>query len=596
MTGDIEIPDHPLVREVMRDTLSEAMDIDGLLQVLRDIDSGAIECLAVDTPVPSQFAHELINAMPYAFLDEADAAARRTRAVTLRRALPDAVSDGAGRLDRAAIETVREQLWPDIRDEHELHDLLLQVVVLPAKFLVREASGKPRAMQHWPLFFERLAQQGRAYALDVEGEAMWFAAERLGDAKLLWPELDVPVAVEAFGAERGEGVLAGTEMRPAQAVSPRDAATTELVQGWLQLLGPTTANALAALVKLAPRSLHQAFLAMEMQGLAMRGVFEHAKPAEDDQFAIEWCERRILQRIHRLTLGTLRKQVEPATPQVFMRWLLDWQHVAPGTQMSGEEGVLAALEQLEGFEAPAVEWERSLLPARVAQYDPQWLDNLCLAGVVGWGRISPHPAWHATESSAPRRVIPTTAAPITFFLRESNEWLPTALEAKCVEERTLAQSLSQEAQQIRALLSERGAAFSADLQRLTSLTKLQVMTALWELATAGLAAADGFDQLRAMMDPRRKSVAVAQTPAVSLRKRAAARTTGGRWSLLCEPAEAVAAPKNLNRASEAQRAAAIAQAKRQDCRARRAGAHSALPLRRVVSRVAGVRIQRAEVA
>jgi ATP-dependent Lhr-like helicase len=273
---------------------------------------------------------------------------------------------------------------------------------------------------------------------------------------------------------------------------------------------------------------------MEMQGLAMRGVFEHPTPADDAPLEIEWCERRILQRIHRLTLGTLRKQVEPVTPNLFLRWLLDWHHLAPQTQLTGEEAVLAAIEQLEGFEAPAIEWERTLLPARVANYDPRWLDNLCLAGVIGWGRISPHPAWSAGEGTAPRRVIPTSAAPITFYLRESSEWLHAALAAKSVDEAVLTQSLSLEAQTIRTLLQARGAAFTADLQRLSGLDKLRTTTALWELATAGLASADGFDQLRVLMDPRRKSAAAQPTP-TSLRKRAAARTTAGRWSLFSEP-------------------------------------------------------------
>jgi ATP-dependent Lhr-like helicase len=335
------------------------------------------------------------------------------------------------------------------------------------------------------------------------------------------------------------------------------------VQGWLQLLGPTTPTQLAEITHLHPRSLHQSLLAMEMQGLAMRGVFEYPKPADDQPFAIEWCERRVLQRIHRLTLGTLRKQVEPVSPAVFMRWLLDWHHLTPETtKPTGEEAVLAAIEQLEGFEAPAIEWERKLLSARVANYDPQWLDNLCLAGVIGWGRISPHPAWSAKEASAPRRVIPTNAAPITFYLRESAEWLHAALASKCVDEAVLTQSLSPEAQQIRALLAQQGACFTADLQRISGLTKLQTTTALWELATAGLASADGFDQLRSMMDPRRKSASIDQVPAVSLRKRAAARTTAGRWSLLCDTASDPSSSAPLNKAALQQ--AAIAAAKRAD--------------------------------
>ncbi|HEX4155935.1 MAG TPA: DEAD/DEAH box helicase [Acidobacteriaceae bacterium] len=556
MVGDIVIPDHPLVREVMRDTLSEAMDIDGLNEVLRGIAVGTIRCLAVDTPVPSQFAHELINAMPYSFLDDADAEARRARAVTLRRTPPDNITEGAGRLDQAAIDTVREQLWPDIRDEHELHDLLLSLIALPLPFLEPGGAGK-RNTQHWPLFFNRLRQQNRAALLEFNGEPAWVAAERLPDAAILW----------------------STSSEEAQ--STPDAAAIQLVQGWLQLLGPTTAACLGSITHLDPRPLHQALLAMEMQGLAMRGVFERPKPADDAPYEIEWCERRILQRIHRLMLRSLRQRVEPVTVAVFMRWLLDWQRLAPNqnpvAQLTGEEGVLAAIEQLEGFEAPAAEWERSLLPARVAHYDPRWLDNLCLAGIVGWGRLSPHPAWLKSVTSdntpsttkTPRRVIPTSAAPITFFLRESSEWLHATLASKRIDETTLAQSLSSEAQQIRSLLTQHGAAFTADLQRLSGLTKLQTTTALWELATAGLASADGFDQLRAMMDPRRKSLAVAQTPAVSLRKRAAARTTAGRWSLLWDPAAPhlntqQTTAKRLAHATEAEREFIIQSARHAD--------------------------------
>ena len=567
MTGDIQIPDHPLVREVMRDTLTEAMDIEGLEALLRGIANGSIQCLAVDTPVPSQFAHELLNAMPYAYLDEADLEARRARAVQLRRTLPDAVTEGAGRLDQAAIDTVREGLWPDVRDAHEMHDLLLQLVALPLAFIEAHAASKPRAAQDWPEFFARLAQEGRAFCVQVGGAPAWIAAERLGDARLLWPDLEVPQAAPGVVTAREETTLAGTEYRPEQPMSPRDGATTSLVQGWLQLLGPLTAEHLGALLRLDPAPLSQALLVMEMQGLAMRGVFERPRPADDAPYAVEWCERRILQRIHRLTLAGLRQSVEPVAPVVFNRWLQDWQHVAPETQLAGEEGVLAVLEQLEGFEAPAVEWERTLLPSRVKDYDPRWLDNLCLAGIVGWGRVSPHPAWSGDGGGAPRRVIPTGAAPITFFLRESADWLPESLAQKGVEEQVLAQSLSPEAQGIRSLLRDRGAAFTADLQRLGGFTKQQVTTGLWELATAGLASADGFDQLRALMDPRRKSVHLEQTPAVSLRKRAAARTTAGRWSLLVGE-QVACAPVTRQHAAQANVAHARQTQSALECHAR----------------------------
>jgi len=515
IVGDIEIPAHPLVDEVMKDVLQEAMDLEGLIEVLRGIKDGTIRCLAVDTPVPSQFAHELLNANPYAYLDEAGTEERRARAVSLGRGIPASVLEQAGHLDQAAIDSVRRECFPDLRDEHELHDLLQSVVALPLRFLDRESA------RDWPVFYERLTRSGRAGTVDCAGAPCWVATERLPQIEVLWR-----------GSEK------------ATVEVTKKSALRQCVQGWLQILGPVTANAFAALLSVDPAEVFKAFLAMEMQGLLMRGAFEH--PATTEDHAIEWCERRILQRIHRLTLGTRRKQIEAVTPAVFLRWLMRWQHLTPQSQLAGEEGVLQALRQLEGFEAPAVEWERTLLPARVANYDPRWLDNLCLSGVVGWGRISPHPAWAAGDGSAPRRVIPTNAAPITFYVRDTAEWLPHALAQQSVEEAKLAAALSPEALQVRALLQQRGACFANDIQRIASLTRPLTQHALWELATAGLAAADGFDQLRAMMDPRRKHAASA------VEKKT--RSSAGRWSLLCEETPSAPAPiGGPDRIAQAQR-------------------------------------------
>ncbi|MBS1821718.1 MAG: DEAD/DEAH box helicase [Acidobacteria bacterium] len=505
--GDIQIPDHPLVDEVMKDVLGEAMDLEGLIEVLRGIKDGSIRCLAVDTPVPSQFAHELLNANPYAFLDEAGLEERRARAVSLSRALPASVLEEAGRLDQAAIEEIRRECWPDIRDEHELHDLLHSLVALPLNFF----AGKAEA-QHWPVLYERLVRSGRATTVDCKGIVCWTSIERAAQVAALWGESTDATA--------------------------REQALKQCAQGWVQLLGPTTAQSFAERLEVEPSHVFQAFLAMEMQGLLMRGIFELAKPEHDHE--IEWCERRILQRIHRRTLHTLRKQIEPVSPSVYMRWLLEWQHLAPQTQLAGEEGVLQALHQLEGFEAPAIEWERSLLSSRVANYDPQWLDALCLSGAVGWGRISPHPAWSNADGTGPRRVVPTNAAPITFYVRETAEWLPHALARERLEEARLQESLSAEAIQARSLLMTRGACFANDIQRILNLSKQQAQQALWELATAGLAAADGFDQLRSIMDPRRRSNG---TGARSLRQ---LRSNAGRWSLLAE--EAHAAPSKIEQA------------------------------------------------
>jgi ATP-dependent Lhr-like helicase len=494
IVGDIQIPDHPLVREVMQDVLQEAMDLEGLLGVLRGMADGSIRCLAVDTPVPSQFAHELLNANPYAFLDEAGLEERRARAVSQQRGIKASVLEQPGKLDPAAIATVRAQCWPDVRDHNELHDLLMTLVALPL------GSVDEGSAPHWAGFFARLEREGRARAIECGETPCWIAMERGPFADALWLDMG------AQGATKAE-------------------AMTKCVQGWMQIMGPDTASGLARTLSLDAALVYQAFIAMEVQGLLMRGSFE--RPAATEDFEIEWCERRILQRIHKLTVGARRRQVEAVAPAVFMRWLLTWQHLTLATQRSGEEGLMEALAQLEGFEAPAIEWERSLLPARVAGYDPQWLDRLCLSGAVGWGRVSPHPAFHASDEAAARtgtrRISPSSAAPITFYLRESATWLEQALAQKSVDETLLGQTLTGEALRAWELLTRKGACFVEDVQRGLGLTMAQTRQALWELAAAGLAAADGFDQLRSMIDPARK-------PAAATTHRRM-RCAAGRWSL-----------------------------------------------------------------
>jgi ATP-dependent helicase Lhr and Lhr-like helicase len=492
IVGDIQIPDHPLVDEVMQDVLQEAMDLEGLREVLRQIQDGRIRCIAVDTPVPSVFAHELVNANPYAFLDEAGLEERRARAVSLRGAIPPSVLERAGRLDQKAIETVREQCWPDLRNEHELHDVLLHLIAFPTSQL-REQSA-----QAWTLWYQQLQHAGRATTVMCAGSPAWVATERLTLANAIWSASDTTI----------------TESTVENAVD-------KIVRGWLQILGPVTANRLTDLLAINAARIHQAFLGMEVQGLLLRGSFEGA--ATTEEYEIEWCERRILQRIHDLTRNAVRKQVEAVTPAVFMRWLLAWQHLTPQSRLTGEQGLFQALLQLEGFEAPAIEWERSILPARVADYHPRWLDQLCLSGTVGWGRISPHPAWSIGDGAAPTRVIPSNSTPITFYFRDSSDLMTYTLAAQSVDESKLQQALSEVALGVRGYLEQRGACFTEDIERALGLTRSAILEALWELAAAGLAAADGFDQLRAMIDPVRKSAMRNGHRKI--------RSTAGRWSL-----------------------------------------------------------------
>jgi ATP-dependent helicase Lhr and Lhr-like helicase len=540
--GERQIPDHPLVAEVMKDVLTEAMDIDGLKLLLNGLADGRIRCIAVDTPVPSQFSHEILNANPYAFLDDAPLEERRARAVQMRRMLPESVLEEVGGLDQAAIAQVREEAWPDVRDADELHDVLHTLVALPADraVLERTAPSAPlRAgeggcphMGGWSGFFERLIGEGRAGAAQFGGRIYWVAAERLRTFSAAFPEA------------RFESELADVET----AIPSRDDALLTLVTGWMSHLGPATATQFGETLGIAASDISNALLRMEASGTVLRGNFSGAAPRAGapaphelsfpheislpHELETEWCERRLLARIHRLTVATLRKQIEPVTAAQFLQWLLRWQHLAPGTQVAGERGTLEVLRQLQGFEIPANAWERQVLARRIVDYDPKWLDQLCLTGAVGWGRLSPHPA--TIESSNPnrgtdangsprvRRVIPTSVAPITFFVREDADWMTPRHPGA---EAGVSSGLGHGAQMVLDFLRQRGASFFADIVRGTDKLKAEIETALWELVAAGLVTADGFDNLRSLIDPKRRA---GQGSGRTTRP----RHNAGRWALL----------------------------------------------------------------
>jgi len=560
--GERKIPDHPLVGEVMKDVLTEAMDVEGLKALLRGMASGAIRVLAVDTPVPSQFSHEILNANPYAYLDDAPLEERRARAVEMRRVLPESVLEEVGGLDPGAIAQVREEAWPDVRDADELHDVLHTLVALPENLemlmwgqpppAVHSIEARPGAADFrfplqdhssvsleradecarpyvgtvgWSNYFERLLNEGRAGIASLDRQRYWVAAERARSFQVLFPEA------------RFEQSLADVEKGEAS----RDEALLTLVMGWMSAIGPTTASQLGNLLRLSASEIEKGLLRMEASGTVLRGQFtgaaasraEARSPHNDaHEPEIEWCERRLLARIHRLTVGMLRKQIEPVTAAAFMRWLMRWQHMAPGTQVAGERGTMEVLQQLQGFEIPANAWERQVLARRIVDYDPQWLDQLCLTGAVGWGRLSPHPATldsasgmnAAADSSVPRqrRVIPTSVAPITFFVREEADWM---IPRHVAGDEAEARGLSHGAHLVLEFLRQRGASFFADIVRGTGKLKAEIETGLWELVAAGLVTADGFDNLRALIDPKRRA---GQGSGKTTRP----RHSSGRWALL----------------------------------------------------------------
>ena len=492
IVGEIKIPIHPLVNEVMKDVLTEAMDIEGLKDLLRGIEEGRIRCIAVDTPVPSQFSHEILNANPYAYLDDAPLEERRARAVEMRRILPESVLEEVGKLDSAAIEQVRREAWPDVRDADELHDVLHSLIALPLE-AVNERS--------WKGYFEGLVAHGRAACASSEGRIFWVSSERVKTFFVLFPNARFEIPTTEIDG-------------PVLSV---DDATLALVTGWMAHSGPVSAPRLSRLLGLPPSQLEQALLRMEASGAILRGKFTDPKVQET-----EWCDRRLLARIHRLTVASLRKQIEPVTSAQFMRWLLRWQHVAPGSQTQGERSTLDVLRQLQGFEIPANAWERHVLERRIANYDPKWLDQLCLTGAVGWGRLSPHPATLEDAAAGKRRVIPTSVAPITFFLREDADWMTPHNPAT---EQPEARGLSDGARGVLDFLRHRGASFFTEIVRGTGKLKSEVETGLWELVAAGVVTADGFENLRSLIDPKRRA---GQGNGRTSRPRHSA----GRWVLL----------------------------------------------------------------
>jgi ATP-dependent Lhr-like helicase len=473
LTGEIRIPDHPLVKETINNCLYEAMDLNGLKAVLEGIREGRIRTVAIDTAEPSPFSHEILNANPYAFLDDAPLEERRTLAVQMRRSLPSEVADGPGALDPAAIAQVSAESWPLVRDEHELHDALLTLITLPP-------------VADWQPWFDALVKARRVSLW----EGFWVAAERLDTAA---------------AARKGD-----------------EEAVTSILRGWFESTCPLTATGLAEKLAL-PRDMVEIGLAkLEGEGEILRGQFTPGS------IETEWCHRRLLARIHRLTIGRLRREIEPVTTTDFLRFLARWQHVAPGTQLHGLDGMLQVVKQLQGYEISAAAWESDILPRRIADYEPELLDQICLSGEAMWGRLSRHPAFESDDHDR-RRVRPTRVAPISIFLRQDAEWLRDGSSLLPEE------SLSYPAREVLQHLTQRGASFFNDLARGTGRLPSEVEDGLWELVAAGLVTADGFENLRSLVDPKRRR-------GEGRGRTARPRHAAGRWALM--PRSAAAAPSH----------------------------------------------------
>ena len=524
--GDRQIPDHPLVKQTIEDCLQEAMDFEGLRAVLARIHRGELTLVARDTPEPSVFAHEILNAKPYAFLDDAPLEERRTQAVMTRRAGEHSSAGDLGALDAAAIDRVREEVRPEPVEPHEMHDVLMS-----AGFVLEEEL-QPGAREH----LSALLQHRRATPADApRGARIWVAAERIPELRAVVPGIEVQVEPPAARAARPW---------------TRDDALIELLRGRLMFSGPITAAALAAPLGLGGPDLETALLALEGQGVILRGQFsapraersgaEGAPPVTRARGSggsggerryspgetNEWCDRSLLARIHRYTLNRLRAEIEPVTIADYMRFLLAWQHLEPATRLTGLDGLREVLGGLDGFELPAGAWERGVLPARVEGYEPAMLDMLCLSGEIAWMRLSVPPA-----DSRPPLLVPAT--PIALFLREHRDAWHTTRPGDPL------QALTPAARRVLGFLRERGASFLPDVASACGLDTDALRHAIGALVASGLAASDGFSGLRSLLTKVPSSISRGRsrftgrwtaTPAASEDRDESTQTQG--WALL----------------------------------------------------------------
>jgi ATP-dependent Lhr-like helicase len=511
--GDREIPDHPLVRQTIDDCLHEIMDLDLLTSMLRRIHAGEINCIARDLPEPSPLAHEILNARPYAFLDDAPLEERRTQAVYTRRAFEPSSADDLGALDPAAIELVRDEAWPDVRDADELHDALLT-----SGFLTEFEGISGREGQSWTSYWRELADAGRVDRVELgDGHTIWVSVERLPEVKAIFPtaltrEISGGAVAREPSGQIGSGAV--TEVT-------REEAIRELFRGRLGITGPTTASQLAATLNVTEADANIALAALEAEGVVLRGGFS------PEAATLEWCDRRLLARIHRYTLHRLRAEIEPVSAADFMRFLFAWQRVDLDQRATGLEGLATVITQLDGFELPAAAWESDVLAARVTEYDPMLLDTLCMMGRVAWGRTSGR-AGGQVDGPGTRAAGggggPIRSTPIALFLREhADQWLAGRNGGDY--------QLSSYATAVKDVLQQRGASFFHELTALTGLLPTQVEQGLGELAGSGLVTSDSFAGLRTLITPSSK-----RKPLSGAKRRHRTAPVGietaGRWSLL----------------------------------------------------------------
>ncbi|MFL6551544.1 MAG: DEAD/DEAH box helicase [Povalibacter sp.] len=515
IVGDIEVPDHPLVQQTVRDCLEEAMDADGFEQLLRGLITGAIDVVARDLTEPSPLALEVLSARPYAYLDDAPLEERRTQAVMSRRWMDAESAADIGKLDPEAIARVREEVWPDGTSTDELHDALLWLTFITTE----EAERNPA----WPALLRELTEQRRVVKLAPEQgqEDLYVAVERL------------PLFEAIFGLDEQTRSLIPLSVTKSFA---REEAFVELVRGRLEGLGPVTAQQLADSVGVELKHIDAALLALEAEGTAMRGQFETMAVGQNGSVSTsgqwpaasspppsapaQWCDRRLLARIHRYTVKRLRAEIEPVQARDYVRFLFQWQRITPDSRMQGPDAVPAILAQLEGFEAAASAWETEILPARIAEYEPTWLDEQCLAGRIVWTRLS------ARSGDAEKGAAPVRSTPIALLGRRNVRlWSGFSQSDQPAQ-------LTAKAKQVAEFIQAHGASFFDEIADSVGLLPNQIEEALGELVALGLVNSDSFGGLRALLIPADRRRPTARDARRKRRVAIFGMQDAGRWAMV----------------------------------------------------------------
>jgi ATP-dependent helicase Lhr and Lhr-like helicase len=496
LVGEREVPDHPLTNQAIHDCLHEAMDLEGLQRLLRRLEAGEVELVSCDLTAPSPLALEALSARPYAFLDDAPIEERRTQAVMARRWRDPQSASDLGRLDPQAIAKVQAEAWPDPVNAEELHDALLWLGCL--------TETEARAQPDWREWLDALARDKRVALLKTREASLWIPAERLRQFRAVWPEarLEPEITAPADGS---------------RAAWSSEDALVEILRGRLEGLGPVTPTALAAPLGLEPGAVAAALATLERDGAILKGRF---LPGLNDG---QWCDRRLLARIHHYTVGRLRAEIEPVAARDFLRFLFTWQHVAEDTRLEGPDALPVILSALEGFEAPAKAWETEILPARLKGYQASWLDSQCLAGRTSWARLTPPSP--ANGAGRMRHVSPVGSTPIALIeRRRAPMWTALAPQPASAP-------MSGRAQAVLDCLSARGALFFDELAEATRLLRPHLEEALGELVALGLAASDSFGGLRALLVPSGQ-----RKPLGGGKRRGRVLSfdieSGGRWAMI----------------------------------------------------------------